>query len=137
MICGETSGRSPFGTVMKRSMSTLRSGQTSRIFASKSAGEGVIFCRPNPEYNKNFYTDTWITLYSGTGAAVVLDVTNYSAFWGRIAMYDYSDTLVWSQDQSVPPNGVGHYYVGRNVATVKIRGYNGMGTVHVTVYPAE
>jgi len=88
-------------------------------------------------YNRNFYTDTWTNLYSGTGAAVVLDVTNYSAFWCSIEMFNYNGSSVWYQESSVPPNDVGHYYVGRNVATVKIRGYNGMGTVHVTVYPAE
>ncbi|MBR1796036.1 hypothetical protein IJ765_02125 [Candidatus Saccharibacteria bacterium] len=88
-------------------------------------------------YNRNFYTDTWTNLYSGTGAAVVLDVTNYSAFWCSIEMFNYSGTSVWYQEYSVPPNDIAHYYVGRNVATVKIRGCNGMGTVHVTVYPAE
>lgn len=31
-------------------------------------------------YNKNFYTDIWVNLYTGNGQAVVLDVTNYSTF---------------------------------------------------------
>ncbi|MDO4987081.1 MAG: hypothetical protein Q4E46_02070 [Candidatus Saccharibacteria bacterium] len=88
------------------------------------------------EYVGNFYANVWSTIYSGTGSVVNITVTNNSAHWISVSMYNYSGDQVWYQQYSIAPNAQSSYYVGTDIASVRVRGVSGSGSVSVSVYPA-
>ena len=88
---------------------------------------------PVDEYTRNVYSDIWTLCYSGTGSAVRIYVHNNTMFKLDIQMLDYSNNQVWYHYTSIQEYGTGNYYVGSNVAKVRVRCSDGIGSGTVTV----